>query len=66
MMFLERERVHKELESADGESVALSPLFDMKAFFASLGVALALSAPALSVSVWGQCGVGFVYCIYFV
>ncbi|KAK7678575.1 hypothetical protein QCA50_018447 [Cerrena zonata] len=28
----------------------------MKAFFASLGVALALSAPALSVSVWGQCG----------
>ncbi|CAL1715810.1 unnamed protein product [Somion occarium] len=28
----------------------------MKTFFASLGVAFALSAPALSVSVWGQCG----------
>ncbi|KAJ3476134.1 hypothetical protein NLI96_g11376 [Meripilus lineatus] len=28
----------------------------MKTIFASLGVALALSAPALSVSVWGQCG----------
>lgn len=36
----------------------------MKAFFASLGVALALSAPALSVSVWGQCGVSVYHRIY--